>query len=72
MIVRFVERAEEEIDQAIRHYEAQLAGLGEAFRLEVDTAANLVAERPDAWQKWKLAFAAINLIAFHTALSIHA
>jgi hypothetical protein len=48
--VRFLEIAEIELDQAIRWYGAQAPGLGNAFLIEVLSAADRIARRPEAWQ----------------------
>lgn len=50
MKVRFLEVAEIELDQAILWYEAQAAGLGDAFLIEVLSAADLISLYPEAWQ----------------------
>jgi hypothetical protein len=47
--VRFLEIAEIELDQAVRWYGAQAPGLGDAFLLEVLSAANRIARLPEAW-----------------------
>jgi hypothetical protein len=48
--VRFLEIAEIELDQAIQWYGAQAPGLGEAFLIEVLSAADRIAHFPEAWQ----------------------
>ena len=50
MTVRFLEIAEVELDQAIHWYPAQAPGLGEAFLLEVISAADRIGRFPDGWQ----------------------
>jgi hypothetical protein len=47
--VRFLEVAEIELDDAIRWYGAQAPGLGDAFLIEVMTAADRVERHPEAW-----------------------
>jgi plasmid stabilization system protein ParE len=47
--VRFLDIAEAELDDAIHWYEAQAPGLGNAFLIEVLTAAGRIARYPDAW-----------------------
>jgi hypothetical protein len=47
--VRFLEVAEIELDQAFRWYESQAPGLGEAFLIEVLSAAERVSLYPEAW-----------------------
>lgn len=50
MRVRFLQTAEFEFDQALRWYEAQSPHLGDAFLIEVLSAADRIALYPDAWQ----------------------
>lgn len=50
MKVRFLEIAEIELDEAIRRYEVQASGLGDAFLVEVLSAATRIAQYPEAWQ----------------------
>jgi plasmid stabilization system protein ParE len=47
--VRFLETAESELDDAVRWYQAQAPGLGDAFLIEVITAADRIVRYPDAW-----------------------
>jgi plasmid stabilization system protein ParE len=47
--IRFLEIAEIELDQAVRWYEAQAPGLGNAFLIEVLSAADRIARFPEAW-----------------------
>jgi plasmid stabilization system protein ParE len=47
--VRFLDVAEIELDDAIRWYQAQAPGLGDAFLIEVVTAADRIARHPQAW-----------------------
>ena len=51
MTVRLLEVAEIELDQAIRWYAAQAPGLGDAFLIEVLSAADRISHFPDAWQR---------------------
>jgi plasmid stabilization system protein ParE len=48
--IRFLEIAELELDQAIRWYELQRPGLGDALLNEVLAAADRIVRYPDAWQ----------------------
>ena len=48
-MVRFLEIAEIELDEAIRWYDAQAPGLGEVFLIEVITVADRIARHPEAW-----------------------
>jgi hypothetical protein len=56
--VRFLEIAEIELDQAIHWYGAQAPGLGNAFLIEVLSAADRIARFPEAWHPLDEAFAA--------------
>jgi plasmid stabilization system protein ParE len=47
--VRFLEIAEDELDQAVHWYAAQAPGLGNAFFIEVLSAADRVSRFPEAW-----------------------
>jgi plasmid stabilization system protein ParE len=47
--VRFLEIAEIELDQAIHWYRAQASGLGDAFLIEVLSAADRIERFPEAW-----------------------
>jgi plasmid stabilization system protein ParE len=47
--VRFLEIAEIELDEAIHWYGAQAPGLGDAFLIEVLSAADRIARFPEAW-----------------------
>jgi plasmid stabilization system protein ParE len=47
--VRFLEIAEIELDQAVYWYEAQAPGLGNAFLIEVLSAADRIVRFPEAW-----------------------
>ena len=50
MRVRLLEIAEIELDEAIRWYETQESGLGDAFLIEMLSAANRIERFPKAWQ----------------------
>jgi plasmid stabilization system protein ParE len=47
--VRFLEIAEIELDEAIRWYATQAVGLGNAFLVEVLSAADRIVRFPEAW-----------------------
>jgi plasmid stabilization system protein ParE len=47
--IRFLEIAEIELDQAIHWYGAQAPGLGDAFLIEVLSAADRIVRFPEAW-----------------------
>ena len=49
MTVRFLEIAEIELDQAIHWYGTQAPGLGDAFLIEVLSAADRITRFPGAW-----------------------
>jgi hypothetical protein len=49
LTVRLLEIAEIELDQAVRWYGAPAPGLGEAFLIEVLSAADRIARFPEAW-----------------------
>ncbi len=49
MTVRFLDIAEIELDEAIRWYDAQALGLGDAFLVEVLAAVHRIALYPEAW-----------------------
>ena len=49
MRVRFLEIAELELDQAFHWYESQAPGLGDAFVIELLSAAERVSLYPEAW-----------------------
>ena len=51
MTVRFLEIAEVELDQAIQWYAAQAPGQGDAFLIEVLSAADRITHFPEAWQQ---------------------
>ena len=49
MKVRFLEVAQQELDEAVAYYNAEVAGLGEAFLLEALSALDRIQHFPDAW-----------------------
>ena len=51
MRVRFIAPANIELDEAIRYYDYQLAGLGFRFFQEVDAAIERIRFMPEAWTK---------------------
>lgn len=61
MTVRFLEIAEIELDQAIRWHEVQAPGLGNAFLIEVLSAADRTARFPERGIRWAKAYAAAAL-----------
>lgn len=49
MKIRFLEVAQQELDEAVAYYNAEVAGLGEAFLLEALSALDRIQRFPDAW-----------------------
>lgn len=49
MQVVFSDYSRSELEDAVRYYELQVAGLGKRFKSEVRKAALRIAEYPDAW-----------------------
>ena len=49
MTVRFLEAAEIELDHAVQWYGLQAPGLGDAFLVEVLSAAERISRYPEAW-----------------------
>jgi hypothetical protein len=49
MNVRLLEPAQIELDEAIAYYNAQVAGLGDAFLLETLRVLELISQYPEAW-----------------------
>ena len=49
MNVRVLEIAQQELDEAISYYNGQVAGLGDAFLLEVVAAIERIRRFPEGW-----------------------
>jgi hypothetical protein len=49
MRIRFLEIAEIELDEAVRYYDREAAGLGDDFLTEVLKAMDMIARFPDSW-----------------------
>ena len=49
MTVRFLEVAQQELDEAIAYYDGQAPGLGDAFLLEVLASIDRIGRFPKAW-----------------------
>ena len=49
MNVRVLEVAQQELDEAISYYNGQVAGLGDAFLLEVVAAIERIRRFPEGW-----------------------
>lgn len=49
MKLHLLEPAEQELDEAVVYYNAQVDSLGDAFLLEVLRVFNLIKQYPDAW-----------------------
>jgi toxin ParE2 len=47
--VRFLEVAQIELDEAVTYYDAESAGLGQAFLLDVLSAIERIRKFPNAW-----------------------
>jgi hypothetical protein len=50
MVVRFLEIAQIELDEAIEFYNSESTGLGDEFLLEVLNALDRIQWYPEAWQ----------------------
>lgn len=50
MRIRFLEAARDELQEAVRYYNGERAGLGAEFRAEVRTAVERIRQFPEAWQ----------------------
>ncbi len=68
MTVRFLEIAEIELDQAINWYGAQAPGFGNAFLIEVLSAADRIARFPESWHLLGEGVRRCRLIRFPYAL----
>ena len=51
MTIRVLAEAADEIDAAVRHYEAQSPGLGIEFAFEVRAGFLRISEHPKAWKR---------------------
>jgi toxin ParE2 len=47
--VRFLEPARRELDEAVTYYNSEMAGLGEAFLVEVLAAVERIRAHPSGW-----------------------
>jgi toxin ParE2 len=47
--VRVIEIAQQELDEAVSYYNGQVAGLGDAFLLEVVAAIERIRRFPEGW-----------------------
>jgi len=52
MDVRFLDMAQRELDDAVEYYNAQSAGLGEQFPLEVLRTLERIRQYPEAWHSF--------------------
>ncbi|WP_130472202.1 type II toxin-antitoxin system RelE/ParE family toxin [Candidatus Magnetaquicoccus inordinatus] len=50
MIIRFLEVAQQELDEAVAFHEAQAKGLGQIFLAEVLASLDLIRRHPAGWQ----------------------
>jgi toxin ParE2 len=51
MIVRFVEAAQKELEEATAYYDEKRAGLGDEFAAEVEAAVERIRNFPNAWTR---------------------
>jgi len=65
---RFLEIAEIELDQAVNWYESQALGLGNAFLIEVLSAADRATRFPEAWHPLDVGVRRCRLSRFPYAL----
>lgn len=72
MKVRFLTPAEYELDDAIAYYNAEVAGLGDAFLLEVISAIDRIRHFPNAWHPLSEHTRRCQLKRFPYALIYHA
>jgi len=49
MLIRFLEMAQIELDEAIEYYNYEASGLGEKFLTEVLKALDRIGKFPEAW-----------------------
>jgi toxin ParE2 len=49
-VIRFLEIAEIELDEAIHWYQSQSPGLGDSFLIEVLAASDRIVRYPEGWQ----------------------
>ncbi|MBF0185544.1 MAG: type II toxin-antitoxin system RelE/ParE family toxin [Magnetococcales bacterium] len=49
-MIRFLEAAQQELDEAVAFHEGQVIGLGQAFLAEILAALELIRRYPAAWQ----------------------
>ena len=49
MEIRFLDVAEQELDETVEYYNAELLGLGDQFLLEVLSALERIRQFPEAW-----------------------
>jgi toxin ParE2 len=60
----FLPEASAEVECVVGDYEAQLAGLGRRFRLEVEAACAAIVENPLLWRLRPEGFRRLNLPGF--------
>jgi plasmid stabilization system protein ParE len=52
MKIRFLDVAQEELDEAVEYYHAQLPGLGDQFLLEILSTLERISQFPNAWHPY--------------------
>lgn len=52
MEVRFLDVAQQELDETVEYYNTELQGLGDQFLLEVLSSLERIQQFPEAWQQF--------------------
>lgn len=52
MKIRFLDVAQEELDEAVEYYHAQSPGLGDQFLLEILSTIERISQFPNAWHPY--------------------
>lgn len=68
MMVRLLAPAELELDDAVAYYDAQLAGLGNAFLLEFGRCVGLIQRHPQGWHPLADGIRRCRLVRFPYAI----
>ncbi|MBF0107799.1 MAG: type II toxin-antitoxin system RelE/ParE family toxin [Magnetococcales bacterium] len=71
-MIRFLEAAQRELDEAVAFHEGQVIGLGRAFLAEVLVALELVQRYPEAWHPFGTNARRCRLRRFPYGLIYHA
>lgn len=72
MIIRFLDVASQELDEAISFHDAQLPGLGKALLGEILAALDLIRRHPTAWHPLSTHTRRCRLRRFPYGLIYHA